>query len=111
MAVDMCLQGHVLWEQDVGNKLDKMCIDRSLEFRNLEMKFEQRLLNETMRKFGNVMVIRPKTVLANLWAAGLYSNFPQLHVASQQASIIQPALGYSLMGRSCCSDKHSLKLI
>ena len=57
----------------------------SVELRNLEMNFEQNILNETIRKFYNVMVIKPKAVFTNLWAAGLCSKFPQLHVASQQA--------------------------
>ena len=57
------------------------------------------------------MIIRPKAVLTNLWAAGLYSNLPQLHVASQQALIIQPALGYSVMGMSCCCNEYNVKLI
>jgi hypothetical protein len=64
-----------------------------------------------MRKFYNVLVIRPKAVLNNLWAAGLCSKFPQLHAALQQALVNQPALSCSVMSRLHRRDKQNVELI
>ena len=77
-----------------GNKLNTTNIVRSVTLGHLEINFEQKILNVKNRKFCNVVVIRPKAVLTNLWAAGLCSKFPQLYAVSQQALSIQPALGY-----------------
>jgi histone acetyltransferase (RNA polymerase elongator complex component) len=71
--------------RDVQNKLNTINI---VQLRNLDMNFEQMILNETMCKFYTVVVIRPTALLSNLWAAGLYRKFPQLQVASQQATVI-----------------------
>ena len=70
-----------------------------MKIRNLEKNFEQKILIETMCKFYKVMLIRPKAVFANLWAAVHYSKFWQFHIASQQVLIIQLVSGYSVLGR------------
>ena len=102
----MCVQGQMFGNKDAENKLNEINIAGFVKLGNLEVNVEQKILDETMRKFYKVIVIRPKAVLPNLWGADLYCKFPQFHAASQQAFVIQPALGYSVTGRSYRGNKY-----